>query len=87
MVMGEETPRAPRNGESVKIAMISAGRPSILISPKLVKCVGWSPMLDGQGRLILHLEQLALDNGIEPVPVTEGRDDVVDDSDGHLAKF
>ena len=44
-------------------------------------------MLDGQGRLILHLEQLALDNGIEPVPVTEGRDDVVDDSDGHLAKF
>lgn len=42
--------------------------------------------LDGQGRLILHLEQLALDNGIEQVPVTEGRD-LVDDSDGHLAKF
>ena len=41
--------------------------------------------LDGQGRLILHLEQLALDNGIEQVPVTEG-DDLVD-SDGHLAKF
>lgn len=77
--------------------MISAGRPSILISPKLVErsFVFFSEMcgmisnawwLDGQGRLILHLEQLALDNGIEQVPVTEGRD-LVDDSDGHLAKF